>query len=336
MEPFTNVTNSKSYDNKLHMREGFRNSYTTDSYTKTEPHQGGAGGAYQSQQQPHQASSQVSPGTRNVPIALSHTSSASVPAPVYTPQPPSEQNAFKANMSPVHVHTNYGTSFGQKSPVSPYRRSAQPRIKSEASYHDEGPHVAFQHSPRTRRQLSPSASIRHLQYNSPMNLYSPESAAEEYLRQTGGLFGTESSTHVEPIHHVSAPWHSPAIVKPIADRATPNSGGPIFEKGGSAAAEDAVATFKPRNAPADKPIPLGPASAPVQQSETKAPVSGSIPAPPPPPPGTTFSAKVNPIKPPGASSNASARVASERSPVSPSVRRTPAENQGNLYCFFKK
>ncbi|VDM45771.1 unnamed protein product [Toxocara canis] len=34
MEPFTNVTNSKSYDNKLHMREGFRNSYTTDSYTK--------------------------------------------------------------------------------------------------------------------------------------------------------------------------------------------------------------------------------------------------------------------------------------------------------------
>ncbi|KHN83737.1 hypothetical protein Tcan_12250 [Toxocara canis] len=80
---------------------------------------------------------------------------------------------------------------------------------------------------------------------------------------------------------------------------------------------------------ADKPIPLGPASAPVQQSETKAPVSGSIPAPPPPPPGTAFSAKVNPIKPPGASSNASARVASERSPVSPSVRRTPAENQAH-------
>lgn len=51
--------------------------------------------------------------------------------------------------------------------------------------------VRFIHSPRTIRQLSPSASIRHLQYNSPMNLYSPESAAEQYLQQTGGLFGTE-------------------------------------------------------------------------------------------------------------------------------------------------
>uniref|UniRef100_A0A915A5U9 Zasp-like motif domain-containing protein n=1 Tax=Parascaris univalens TaxID=6257 RepID=A0A915A5U9_PARUN len=52
-------------------------------------------------------------------------------------------------------------------------------------------HIAFQHSPRTRRQLSPSASIRHLQYNSPINLYSTESATEQYLRQTGGLFGTD-------------------------------------------------------------------------------------------------------------------------------------------------
>lgn len=49
----------------------------------------------------------------------------------------------------------------------------------------------FQHSPRTERQLSPHATIRHLQYNSPINLYSPQTAAEQYIQQTGGLFGTE-------------------------------------------------------------------------------------------------------------------------------------------------
>lgn len=33
--------------------------------------------------------------------------------------------------------------------------------------------------------------VKHLQYNSPMPLYSPQTAAEQYLQQTGGLFGTE-------------------------------------------------------------------------------------------------------------------------------------------------
>ncbi|MFH4974042.1 hypothetical protein AB6A40_000751 [Gnathostoma spinigerum] len=33
--------------------------------------------------------------------------------------------------------------------------------------------------------------VKHLQYNSPMPLYSPQSAAEQYLQQTGGLFGTD-------------------------------------------------------------------------------------------------------------------------------------------------
>ncbi|VDK87302.1 unnamed protein product, partial [Onchocerca ochengi] len=51
----------------------------------------------------------------------------------------------------------------------------------------------FQHSPRTERQLSPHATIRHLQYNSPINLYSPQTAAEQYIQQTGGLFGTDPS-----------------------------------------------------------------------------------------------------------------------------------------------
>uniref|UniRef100_A0A158R5A3 PDZ and LIM domain protein Zasp n=1 Tax=Syphacia muris TaxID=451379 RepID=A0A158R5A3_9BILA len=33
--------------------------------------------------------------------------------------------------------------------------------------------------------------VKHLQYNSPMPIYSPQSAAEQYLQQTGGLFGTD-------------------------------------------------------------------------------------------------------------------------------------------------
>ncbi|CAJ0605977.1 unnamed protein product [Cylicocyclus nassatus] len=40
-------------------------------------------------------------------------------------------------------------------------------------------------SPRTRNELSPYASVQHLQYNSPMNIYSVEAAAEEYTQQTG-------------------------------------------------------------------------------------------------------------------------------------------------------
>ncbi|KHJ91220.1 PDZ/DHR/GLGF domain protein [Oesophagostomum dentatum] len=40
-------------------------------------------------------------------------------------------------------------------------------------------------SPRTRQELSPYASVQHLQYNSPMNIYSVEAAAEQYTQQTG-------------------------------------------------------------------------------------------------------------------------------------------------------
>ncbi|PAV63935.1 hypothetical protein WR25_18770 isoform A [Diploscapter pachys] len=42
-------------------------------------------------------------------------------------------------------------------------------------------------SPRSRNELSPSASVHHLQYNSPMNLYSIDAAAEEYYQQTGRM-----------------------------------------------------------------------------------------------------------------------------------------------------
>ncbi|CAD6199202.1 unnamed protein product [Caenorhabditis auriculariae] len=56
--------------------------------------------------------------------------------------------------------------------------------------HDNGglsPGKMYYHSPssRSKRDLSPGASIQHLQYNSPMNLYSSETAADQYFQQTG-------------------------------------------------------------------------------------------------------------------------------------------------------
>ncbi|KJH49387.1 hypothetical protein DICVIV_04470 [Dictyocaulus viviparus] len=49
----------------------------------------------------------------------------------------------------------------------------------------------YYHTPseRTRRELSPHASVQHLQYNSPLKLYSAESAAEQYSQQSGCLNG---------------------------------------------------------------------------------------------------------------------------------------------------
>ncbi|CAL2031256.1 unnamed protein product [Caenorhabditis brenneri] len=49
------------------------------------------------------------------------------------------------------------------------------------------PSKVFYHSPsgRNRQDLSPGASVHHLQYNSPMNLYSSEATAEQLYQQTG-------------------------------------------------------------------------------------------------------------------------------------------------------
>lgn len=150
-----------------------------------------------------------------------------------------------------------------------------------------------------------------------------------------------SGTHIEPLQHVSAPQHSPAIVKPIADRATPNSG-PVFATGGGEGAHEAVATVKSQSADRGESIPLGAPTAPTQQSAIPLPITGSIPAPPPAPPSqvipapppappassTTFSAKVNPIKPPGAKVHAGNGV--EREYSSP-IRHTTIADEGNFH-----
>ncbi|CAJ0585545.1 unnamed protein product, partial [Mesorhabditis spiculigera] len=64
-------------------------------------------------------------------------------------------------------------------------------------------------SPRTRRELSPGASVHHLQYNSPMNLYSTESAAEQYNQQTGLPVG--------PVPRANSPYLNSATRQAIAE-----------------------------------------------------------------------------------------------------------------------
>ncbi|KAI6212474.1 hypothetical protein M3Y94_00029600 [Aphelenchoides besseyi] len=87
---------------------------------------------------------------------------------------------------------NYRT--GQ--PVYEYEQRSIPPLRHRSTYSSPqraktpkqtvGPPVYYvPPHPRTYRELSPSASIRHLQYNSPLSLYSPEAAAEAYRQQTG-------------------------------------------------------------------------------------------------------------------------------------------------------
>ncbi|VDK18034.1 unnamed protein product [Anisakis simplex] len=156
--------------------------------------------------------------THNVPIALDYTTTQSsnynigghttggtvihtkpLQHTYTTPEHPASAPApapRSSHMIPVHINTGGYTSppaaavGGQKSPFSPYRHQTGSqqqdyRARSEASYYEEGPRVPFYHSPRTRRELSPSASIPHLY------AHSRETPAEQYLRQTGGLFGTD-------------------------------------------------------------------------------------------------------------------------------------------------
>jgi hypothetical protein len=67
-----------------------------------------------------------------------------------------------------------------------YIKSTTPnRGQSTTPTHYDGPRAYYSRSPRTVRELSPHATVAHLQYNSPLGMYSPEAAAEAYKMQTG-------------------------------------------------------------------------------------------------------------------------------------------------------
>uniref|UniRef100_A0A0R3S6S1 PDZ domain-containing protein n=1 Tax=Elaeophora elaphi TaxID=1147741 RepID=A0A0R3S6S1_9BILA len=177
--PFTNVTNTGSpYVQDKH----FQNSYNTDNY-RTELR---STSGYDSGSKP------TSGMSRNVPITLGHSTSSS--APQMTPTSNRATDSESKNYGPVHVDTNNTYSnVGYPSSGSGGGHHPIRNTPTKPVCQDTGTRVPFHHLPRTERQLSPHATVRHLQYNSPMNLYSPNSAAEQYIQQTGGLFGTDPS-----------------------------------------------------------------------------------------------------------------------------------------------
>ncbi|CAJ0960333.1 unnamed protein product, partial [Mesorhabditis belari] len=83
---------------------------------------------------------------------------------------------------------------------SPFQKARSLSPASKLLYHG---------SPRTRKELSPGASVHHLQYNSPMNLYSTQSAAEQFSQQTGLPVGQYP--------HSGAPYLSSATRQAIAE-----------------------------------------------------------------------------------------------------------------------
>uniref|UniRef100_A0A1I8EBF6 PDZ domain-containing protein n=2 Tax=Wuchereria bancrofti TaxID=6293 RepID=A0A1I8EBF6_WUCBA len=173
--PFTNVTNTES---PYVQGKQLQDSYSAESYRA----ELGSTSGYGSGGKPMSAVS------RNVPIALG--TSAPSPAPLMTT---SNATSRESKLyGPVHVDTsNAYSNVGYLSSGSGGGHRPARNISAKPIWQDIGTRVSFQHSPRTERQLSPHATVRHLQYNSPMNLYSPHTAAEQYIQQTGGLFGTD-------------------------------------------------------------------------------------------------------------------------------------------------
>ncbi|VDK29792.1 unnamed protein product, partial [Gongylonema pulchrum] len=182
--PFTNVTNTGSpyAGNIVRQKQGFQNSYTADSYTRTESRNTSGYGSF--------GDAKPVPGAPSVPPKVF---GSSVPSSATTTgQPAPATDATGRAYTPMRVDTRdaHGGA-GYHSVTSPGRYIHSGGIPVDSSGRDSRGRVVFQHSPRTERQLSPHATVRHLQYNSPMNIYSPQSAAEQYLQQTGGRFGIE-------------------------------------------------------------------------------------------------------------------------------------------------
>uniref|UniRef100_A0A1I7VLF5 PDZ domain-containing protein n=1 Tax=Loa loa TaxID=7209 RepID=A0A1I7VLF5_LOALO len=181
VSPFTNVTNvTKRSESPYVQSKRFQDSYSTNSYRAESRNISG----YGSDGKP------ISGMSRNVPIALGTSAPSSAPLTTSTSNQTGPKNKIYGL---VHVDTsNAYSNVGHPSGSGGGHRPAR-NASTKPAWQDSGSRVPFQHSPRSERQLSPHATVRHLQYNSPMNLYSPHAAAEQYIQQTGGLFGTDPS-----------------------------------------------------------------------------------------------------------------------------------------------
>jgi len=161
--------------------------------------------------------------TKNVPILMEpspflNQQSSAIPLSYNTSTTTQYNNSSSAPFStaiPISNTANYNNNYNNNRSSSSYQQnqtqpvhygttgnlnttsSTAPFVHTDYNQQkitpQSSPRYSAGNSPRGRvtRELSPRASIRHLQYNSPMNLYSPRSAAEAYLMQTGGLFGTD-------------------------------------------------------------------------------------------------------------------------------------------------
>ncbi|CAI4223679.1 unnamed protein product [Auanema sp. JU1783] len=108
--------------------------------------------------------------------------------------PPAPGITTKSSPLPLNQQTTIQTSF-------PSSNGFRCGSRSQSSLSPGGSRVRF-HSPssRTGRDLSPNSSIEHLQYNSPMNLYSSDAVAEQYTMQTGRALEGQRSQNNTPAY----------------------------------------------------------------------------------------------------------------------------------------
>ncbi|KAM3725613.1 PDZ and LIM domain protein Zasp [Dirofilaria immitis] len=72
------------------------------------------------------------------------------------------------------------------------KKMEPPNVPLKVSLEHQNPEsIAIPGFNVTAQPFGDHQEVKHLQYNSPMPLYSPQTAAEQYLQQTGGLFGTD-------------------------------------------------------------------------------------------------------------------------------------------------
>jgi len=96
---------------------------------------------------------------------------------------PGGYRSSSVQRAPTSENTQFGSGPGfQRSTksVTPGRQASATPVNQY-----DGPRMYYQRTPRSARELSPRATIQHLQYNSPLAMYSPEAAAEAYKMQTG-------------------------------------------------------------------------------------------------------------------------------------------------------
>ncbi|KAE9415110.1 hypothetical protein Angca_001673, partial [Angiostrongylus cantonensis] len=151
--------------------------------------------------QPHSVSSTQNftsvPSDNNVNHSIATVGNSSNLSSMYNMKHASEQYSTSDNAPPAAQNYSYNngvttTAYKPSSGGIPLNQTAfiqtsqHSPLQHSSAVSPRGTRVYY-HSPsdRTRRSLSPHASVQHLQYNTPVNLYSTESAAEQYKMQTG-------------------------------------------------------------------------------------------------------------------------------------------------------